>query len=212
MTPSHHPTTPEGELSSDQKELIVQLSVGSKVAELLKLLKLNRFTVLNFLKRFKLLGSIVNKHRNGRLRKTDARADRRLIGIVKINPRKTLQDLTSVFHDQTPTKISLTTVTWRLILHGYKRHVVKKKTVISKQNRVKRRAWCHGKLPMTVYNYWRKVIFSDETQVVLGKDRRFTFGEKLMRCGSQGILENTMILIHMFGPVSCFGGASYMMV
>ena len=107
------------ELSSDQKELIVQLSEdglsGSKVAELLKL---NRFTVLKFLKRFKLCGSTENKHRSGRPRKEDARADRRLIRIVKINPRKTLQDLISVFNDQTSTKISRTTVKRRLILQG----------------------------------------------------------------------------------------------
>ena len=103
-----------------KKELIVQLSEdrlsGSKVAELLKL---NIFTVLKFLKRFKLCGSIENKHRSGRPRKADARADRRLVRIVKVNPRKTLQDLTSVFNGQTPTKISRTTVKRQLILHGY---------------------------------------------------------------------------------------------
>ncbi|MCG8112906.1 MAG: IS630 family transposase [Candidatus Thiodiazotropha taylori] len=162
-----------GELGSDQKELIVQLSEdglsGTKIANLLKL---NRFTVLKFLKRFKLCGSIENKQRSGRPRKTDSRADRRLIRILKVNRRKTLQDLTSAFNDQTPTKISRTTVKRRLKFHGYKRRVVKKKTVISKKNRVRRRAWCHGKLHVTVNNYWRKVIFSDETQVVLGKDSK----------------------------------------
>ena len=36
-------------------------------------------------------------------KKTDDRADRRLIRIVKINPRKPLQDLTRVFNAQSPT-------------------------------------------------------------------------------------------------------------
>ena len=101
-----------------------------------------------------------------RPRKTDASAERRLIRIVKINPRKTLQDVSSVFNSQTPTKISKTTVKRRLQLHGYKRRVVKKKIVISKQHMVRRRAWCRTKLHMNVENYWRKVIFTDETQVV----------------------------------------------
>lgn len=161
------------ELDSTQKELIVQLSEdgisGSKIAELLKL---NRFTVLKFLKRFRFSGSLEKGHRSGRPRKTDDRAERRLIRVVKTNRRKTLKDITSIYNSQTPTKISLTTVKRRLKFHGYKRRVVKKKIVISKQNRVRRRAWCRGKLHMTVENYWRKVIFSDETQVVLGKDRK----------------------------------------
>ena len=45
-------------------------------------------------------------------------------------------------------------------------------SVENKQNRVRRVAWCRTKLHMTVKNYWRKVIFTDETQIVLGKDRK----------------------------------------
>ena len=109
-----------------------------------KLLKINRFTVLKFLKRFKTTGSVENQKRSGRPRKKVDRAERRLI--VKINPRKTLQDVTSVFNAQTPTKISRTTVQRRLKFHGYKRRVLKMKIVISKQNRVRRRAWCRTKI------------------------------------------------------------------
>ena len=123
--------------------------------------------MLKFLERFKSCRSVEKRQR-----KTDDREDRRLICFVKINPRKTLQDLRSVFNAQTPTKISQTTVKLQLKSDGYRRRVVKKKIVISKQNRVRRRAWCHGKLDMTVDNYWWKVIFSAETQVVLGKDRK----------------------------------------
>ena len=36
-------------------------------------------------------------------------------------------------------------------------------------NRFKRRAWCRSKLHCTVEHFWKKVIFSDETQIVLGK-------------------------------------------
>jgi hypothetical protein len=32
--------------------------------------------------------------------------------------------------------------------------------------------WCRGKLAMSVQLYWKRVIFSDETQVVVGHDMR----------------------------------------
>ena len=186
--------------------MVVQLSEegvsGSKIAELLQL---NRLIILKFLKRFKSSGSVENKQRSGRPRKTDARAERRLIRIVKINPRKTLQDVTSVFNSQTPTKISNTTVKRRLQFHGYKRRVVKKKIVISKQNRVRQRAWCRTKLHMTVENYWRKVIYTDETKE--GKTGKFMFGGKIMKNGFLGVLVNTVTPTPMSKQVSCFWGA-----
>ena len=55
------------ELSSSQKELVVQLSEesvsGSKIAQLLQL---NRFIILKFLKRFKSSGVVENKQMSGR--------------------------------------------------------------------------------------------------------------------------------------------------
>lgn len=90
-------------------------------------MKLNRYTVLKFLKRFNWTGSVENNQRSGRPRKSDVRADRRIIRIVKINPRKTLTDLTTVYNAQTPTRISKTTVKRRLKVHGCKRCVVLKK-------------------------------------------------------------------------------------
>ena len=159
------------EMSTDHKKMIVKLSnenvSGSKLAELLGS---NRFTIAKFLKRFKTTGMIEKRHRTGRPRKTDDRADRRLkMRVVKNHRRKYI---TFIFNAHTPTKISQETVERRLKFHGYKRRIVKKKIVISRKNRRTRRAWCRSKLHLTVDNYWRKIIFSDETQVVFGKDRK----------------------------------------
>jgi hypothetical protein len=63
----------------------------------------------------------------------------------------------------------LLTVRRLLSFFGYKRRIVKKKIIVSNVNRFKRRAWCRSKLHCTVENFWKKVIFSDETQIVLGK-------------------------------------------
>ena len=153
--------------------MIVKLSnenvSGSKITEILGL---NRFTISKFLRRFKTTGMMENRHRTGRQRKTDDQADRRLLRVVKNHRRKTLKDITFTFNAHKPTKISQETVKRRLKFHGYKRRIVKKKIVISRKNRRTRRAWCRSKLHLMVNNYWRKIIFSDETQVVFGKDRK----------------------------------------
>lgn len=39
-------------------------------------------------------------------------------------------------------------------------------------NRIKRRAWCRPKLHLTDENFWKKVIFYDETQIVVGKSTK----------------------------------------
>jgi hypothetical protein len=85
---------------------------------------------------------------------------------VKTNRRKTLQDITGTLNEGTPVKISHSTVRRRLSFFGYKRRIVKKKIIVSNVNCFKRRAWYRSKLHCTVENFW-KVIFSDDTQIVL---------------------------------------------
>ena len=47
-----------------------------------------------------------------------------------------------------------------------------KTTIISKQNRLKRRIFCKSHLHRNVALDWARAIFSDETQVVIVKNRR----------------------------------------
>ena len=56
------------------------------------------------------------------------------------------------------------------VLHseGYKRRLAKKKMVVREVNRKKRVKWCKQRRSRTVDNYWKKVIFSDDSQIVLG--------------------------------------------
>ena len=60
------------------------------------------------------------------------------------------------------------------VLHseGCKRRLAKKKMVVREANRKKRGKWCKERRGRTVYNYWKKVIFSDESQIVLGTNNR----------------------------------------
>ena len=60
------------------------------------------------------------------------------------------------------------------VLHseGYKRRLAKKKIVVREANRKKRGNWCKDRRGRTVDNYWKKVIFSDESQIVLATNNR----------------------------------------
>ena len=102
------------------------------------------------------------------------RGDRVILRSVKVNRRETLRDLTNIVNERLPRPVSTRTVRRRLKFHGYtKRRVRKTLTVsVSLKNRKNRVNWCRGKLAMSVQLYWKRVIFSDETQVVVGHDRR----------------------------------------
>lgn len=158
------------EMSTDTKKCIVKLSEdgvsGRKIAQMLGM---NSSTIHKFLKRYRQRGNEENKGRSGRPRKCSDRTDRQLLRIVKTERRKNLKDVTNLLNERTPVKISESTVKRRLKFHGIKKRVVKKRIVISDSNRFKRRAWCRSKLHMTVNNYWKKIIFSDETQICIGK-------------------------------------------
>lgn len=64
------------------------------------------------------------------------------------------------------------TVRRRLFESGYKRKPVTKKITIVPGNREKRLRYCRTKLHWNVNNDWARVIFSDETKIENGTDRK----------------------------------------
>jgi transposase len=90
------------ELTTEQKKLIVRLSEdnvsGPKISEILGI---NRFTIANFLKRYRMRENLENASRSGRPKLTDARTDRQLLRVVKLNHRKTLREATCVYNADT---------------------------------------------------------------------------------------------------------------
>jgi len=75
--------------------------------------------------------------------------------------KQTLEDLTNKFNNTFVDNLSSRTVRRRLFESGYKRRV------ISKENRAHRCSFCRQQLAWTVRDNWCKVIFSDETKVVI---------------------------------------------
>ena len=96
-----------------------------------------------------------------------------LLKVVKTNRRKGLTEITSEYNKSTPYKLSKRTVQRRLHFHGYFRRVVKKTTTIALRNRIKRRAFARSHIHWKTEEDWSRIIFSDETQVVIGQDKRF---------------------------------------
>jgi hypothetical protein len=70
------------------------------------------------------------------------------------------------------TQLSKRTVQHSLYQEGYNRRVVKKKIRIREVNRKKRVKWAREKLHWRIEGQWDRVIFSDESQVVVGNNNR----------------------------------------
>ena len=64
--------------------------------------------------------------------------------------------------------------------------IIRKPIVISRVNRIRRVSWCRQKLTWNVKDHWERVIFTDETQLVIGQ--KSLFGEDRMKSGSQFVL------------------------
>ena len=95
--------------------------------------------------------------------------------IVKTNRRSLLSDITTKFNEGRLDPVSKRTIQHNL--HNYQRSVVKKKLVDKSIIRKKRFAWCRGKRIWTIDN-WKRVIFSDETKIMIGHDERVKIWRK----------------------------------
>lgn len=161
------------ELTEEQKEIILSLSNnGFSSYKIQEFTNINSRTIQKFLKRVNERGTTENKRRSGGKKKTTPRDERVLFRRVKGNRRQTLKDLTSRFNNITGCNISERTVRRRLCDDGYRRRVVSKRITISHVNRERRKRFCRQKLTWTVRENWSRVIFSDETKIMLGNNNK----------------------------------------
>ena len=161
------------ELSPDVKNIIVSLrNEGYTLQHIADTLKIPRGTVSDVLVRFKKRRSTENKPRSGRPGILDVRDERALVKLVRTNRKTPLSDLTNIFNRHGCKQVSKRTTQRCLFRQGYHRRVVKKKVRIREVNRKKRLNWCRGKMRWNVNGQWDRVIFSDESQVVLDGNQR----------------------------------------
>jgi transposase len=161
------------DLTPEVKKITLDLSnegcSGHKISQVVGVIPR---TINKCLKRVRERGNEENLPRPGRPRKTDIRGDRILFRMVRENRRQTLEDLRNKFNNTSVDNLSSRTVRRRLFESGYKRRVISKKITIRKENRACRCSFCCQKLTWTVRNNWCRVIFSDETKVVIGADKK----------------------------------------
>lgn len=161
------------ELSNDVKKMIVELfQKGFSRRKIGEVLNIPKSTVIDTVRKFLTSGSVENKPRSGRPALVKERAYRKLERIVKTNRRASLSDITLKFNEQNPDPVTKRCIQHHLHKHGYNRRVCKKKVVVREVNRRKRLSWCKEKRHWTVQRHWNRVIFSDESKIVIGQDLR----------------------------------------
>ena len=164
------------------------------------------------IQRYRMEGNEENSSGRGHMKKTSVQNDRSLFWSVRKNRRQTLNDVTSRFNVSYGQDISTRTVRRRLFEEGYKRRQVSKATTVSKINRGKRMKFCWGKKAWSINENWKKVIFSDEAQVVIGKNRKIYIWRKdeekySPQCvGQYGDFERKNSIAVMFWGCVCFSG------
>jgi len=161
------------EMTPEQKEMVLALlNDGVSQRKISDMIGVSQSTISKFKKRYEQRGSVENIKRSGRKKITSVRSEHSLLRTVKLNRREPLATITNKVNEVIPRNISHRTVRRRLKFYGYSRRRVRKTLTVSLVNRKKRVAWCRSKLCWTVNQNWKKVIFSDETQVVIGNNQR----------------------------------------
>lgn len=161
------------ELSPDSKQIIVRMhKQGYTHQSIADAVGKSRSTITKFIKRNFERGNLENLPRTGRPRKLTFRTAQTLNIMVKQNRRLSLSDITSSLNERVPVALSKRTIQRHLHKMGYKKRTVRKKLTIGTLNRNKRCTWCRCRLNWKIEDHWSKVIFSDESQIVIGADNR----------------------------------------
>ena len=117
-------------------------------------------------------GTIRNRKRSGRRRKTTAKDDAFIALQAKQNPMQSSREISETLATGTAT-ISPATVRRRLRETCLRSHVVRAKPLMTKSAAQKRLAFAKKYVNMPL-SFWQKVIFSDESKFELISNRRKT--------------------------------------
>lgn len=115
-------------------------------------------------------GSVERKPGSGRKRKTTEREDRILKRLALDDRKQTLPQVATAFKATTGIEINRDTVRRRLRESGIKVYQCRRKPLLSKKNRNGRKAWAMANRNQPL-NYWRMVMWSDESRFCLVSDR-----------------------------------------
>ncbi|GFV57533.1 transposable element Tcb1 transposase [Trichonephila clavipes] len=192
---------PRRETSIDVKKIILRLfKKGISYREIAKIVGRSHSCVQKIIGRFKSDGLIENKSGRGRKSILSDVAKRKVLKDIKIDPKLSVVKLAAETARIIGRCVSAETVR-NLIRHaGYSSLVARKKPFISLQNQKKRLEFTKTH-QLKTDNFWKKVIFSDESKFnFFGSDGRRTVWRK----------SNTVLDPKNLRPTVKHGGGSVM--
>ncbi|GFX72905.1 transposable element Tcb1 transposase [Trichonephila clavipes] len=170
---------PRRETSIDVRKFILRLfKKGKSYREIAKIVGRSHSCVQKIIGRFKSDGLIENKRGRGRKSILSDVAKRKVLKDIKIDPKLSAVKLAAETSRIMGRSVSAETVR-NVIRHaGYSSQVARKKTFISLQNQKKRLEFAKTH-QLKTDNFWKKVIFSDESKFnIFGSDGRRAFWRK----------------------------------
>lgn len=111
---------------------------------------------------FKKSGSFIDKQRSGRPRKTTAQDDRQIVRLSKCNRRLTTPEIRLQLLRFYGIQVSTTTIKRRLHDANMNGRLARRKPLISRKNRLHRKAWCRERKNWSATK-WNQIIWSDES-------------------------------------------------
>lgn len=197
------------ELSTNVKEMIVESYKSNRnVSELSRIFGIPRRTIGSVIKKFNDFGSVENRSGRGRKKLFSDRDVSQLSRVAKQNRRRSLQDITSIINEGRGHSFCTKTVQRKLTGLGFKRRVAKKQVGVREVNKKKRVAWARERKHWTVDEVWRWWIFSDESQIVIGKNNRVYIWRKDSEVNSPHLVcpaPRGRLSLMVWGCI-CYGG------
>jgi transposase len=147
------------QLSNKQKyEIIINYEKGYSIREISKNMKINRNTVMLWIKRYNNNHDILRKKGSGRKKKTNTEEDMKIIDELKENSCFSSR-IIKLDLEKKGLLLSTRTIRRRLNEFNYKYKNPKRKIMLTKEEKLNRLKWAKK---YDGFN-WERVIFSDET-------------------------------------------------
>jgi len=151
-------------------QIIAQAKLGRPYAKIAKDLKTPIQTVATTIRRAPLRLDSISQPRPGAPSKTDARTRRRILYIVKKDPRASYAKI----REETDVTLSNSTI-YRILQSFHMEHwIAKKRPILSEDHTKERLIWCENRKSWTSED-WAKVIFTDECSFERGSGKRPTW-------------------------------------
>lgn len=153
--------------STEQRHRIIVLNEeGYSCTEIAQRVKCHRTTVSRVVNKYKKTGSVHDRQRSGRPRKSTKRQDRTLRRISLGNRKLTSPQINRIWSETCNVEVCTSTVRRRLLAKGLKGCRARSKPYLTNAHRSRRLAWAKKHVQWTT-EQWKKVIFSDESNFYL---------------------------------------------